>query len=188
MHDDIGAGLSGVRLLTEFTRSKSKTGEITEELDKIYQSIGDISAKMREVIWSLNTENDSLENLIYYLQRQARIILEHYHGQLSISIPDEIPEIRLNGHTRRNIYLSVKEAMHNIIKHSDADKIDVTILCDHRILIRIADNGRGIDLSQQKTMGNGIKNIQRRMQQMGAKLTIKNEQGLVLIFEIPYNS
>jgi signal transduction histidine kinase len=114
--------------------------------------------------------------------------LEHYHGQLSISIPDEIPEIRLNGHTRRNIYLSVKEAMHNIIKHSDADKIDVTILCDHRILIRIADNGRGIDLSQQKTMGNGIKNIQRRMQQMGAKLTIKNEQGLVLIFEIPYNS
>lgn len=115
-------------LFKEFTKSKSKTGEITEELDKIYLSIGDISAKMREVIWSLNTENDSLENLIYYLQKQSRIIMEHYQGQLSISIPDKIPEIRLNGHTRRNIYLSVKEALHNIIKHSDADKIDISIL------------------------------------------------------------
>ncbi|MEI6088145.1 MAG: two-component regulator propeller domain-containing protein [Bacteroidota bacterium] len=188
MHDDIGAGLSGVRLLTEFIRSKSKTGEITEELDKIYQSIGDISAKMREVIWSLNTENDSLENLIYYLQKQARIIMEHYHGQLFISIPDKIPEIKLNGHTRRNIYLSMKEALHNIIKHSNADTIKLTILCNNRILIKIADNGRGIDLSQHMTMGNGIKNIQKRMEQMGAKLTIKNEQGLVLIFDIPYNS
>jgi signal transduction histidine kinase len=187
MHDDIGAGLSGVRLLTEFTRSKSKTGEISEELDKIYQSIGDISAKMREVIWSLNTEYDSLENLIYYLQKQARIIMEHYPGQLSISIPEKIPEIRLNGHTRRNIYLSVKEALHNIIKHSDADKIDITILCNHSILIMIADNGKGIDLSQPKTNGNGIRNIQRRMHQMGAKLSIENEQGLVLIFDIPYN-
>jgi signal transduction histidine kinase len=187
MHDDIGAGLSGVRLLTEFTRSKSKTGEISEELDKIYQSIGDISAKMREVIWSLNTEHDSLDNLIYYLQRQARIIMEHYHGQLSISIPDKIPEIKLNGHTRRNIYLSLKEALHNIIKHSDADKIDITILCDNSILIRIADNGKGIDLSQPKTNGNGIRNIERRMQQMGAKLNIENEEGLVLIFDIPYN-
>jgi ligand-binding sensor domain-containing protein/two-component sensor histidine kinase len=187
MHDDIGAGLSGVRLLTEFTRSKNKTGEITNELDKIYQSIGDISAKMREVIWSLNTENDSLENLIYYLQKQARIIMEHYPGQLFITIPEKIPEIRLNGHTRRNIYLSMKEALHNIIKHSLADKIEIAILCNQRILIRIADNGKGIDLSQQKTMGNGIKNIQSRMQQMGAKLTIENEQGLVLIFGIPYN-
>jgi two-component system, sensor histidine kinase ChiS len=187
MHDDIGAGLSGVRLLTEFTRSKNKTGEITNELDKIYQSISDISAKMREVIWSLNTENDSLENLIYYLQKQARIIMEHYPGQLFIAIPEKIPEIRLNGHTRRNIYLSLKEALHNIIKHSHANKIEIAILCNHSIQIRIADNGKGLDLRQQKTMGNGIKNIQSRMQQMGAKLTIENEQGLVLIFDIPYN-
>jgi glucose-6-phosphate-specific signal transduction histidine kinase len=188
MHDDIGAGLSGVRLLTEFTKSKNKAGDITDELDKIYQSVGDISAKMREVIWSLNTENDSLNSLILYLQKQSRIIFEHYPGQLSIAIPDHIPDVKIIGQMRRNIYLSVKEALNNVIKHSGANEIDISILCDRNIKIRISDNGKGMDLDQQSNTGNGLKNIEKRIQQMNGTLTFENQQGLTLIFDIPYNS
>jgi hypothetical protein len=187
MHDDIGAGLSGVRLLTEFTKSKSKAGDITDELDKIYQSVGDISAKMREVIWSLNIDNDSLPSLIHYIQKQARIILEHYPGELVITIPDIIPDVKIIGQKRRNIYLSVKEALHNIIKHSGADKIEIAILCGEEIQIKISDNGKGLELSEQTYTGNGIRNIQKRTQQMNAKVTFENKDGFTLIFEIPYN-
>src|SRR5215204_546661 len=118
MHDDIGAGLSGIRLLTEMTKGKVKGTSASNEVEKIYESVGDISAKMKEVIWSLNTENDQLSSLISYIQRQARLWLENYSCHLTISTPEKIPDMEIAGESRRNIFLAVKEAVHNIIKHS----------------------------------------------------------------------
>ncbi|MES1215322.1 MAG: two-component regulator propeller domain-containing protein, partial [Bacteroidota bacterium] len=144
MHDDIGAGLSGVRLLTEMTKSKLKDTEATSEMDKIYQSVGDISSKMKEVIWSLNAENDDMASLISFIQKQARDLLQNYPGDFTMEIPEKIPEIDISGEARRNIYLAVKEALHNIIKHSGAGKIDLTISCNEKmIIITVSDNGKG---------------------------------------------
>ena len=83
MHDDIGAGLSGVRLLTEITRSKLKDADASTEMDKIYESVGEISAKMKEVIWSLNTENDDLESLIAFKRAGADLIITYYAEQMA---------------------------------------------------------------------------------------------------------
>ena len=130
MHDDIGAGLSGIKLLTEMTKGKVKDEAVGAEMEKIYQSVGDISGKMKEVIWSLNTENDQLSSLISYIQRQARQWLENYPCQLTITIPEKIPDLEINGESRRNIFLAVKEAVHNIIKHSGADKVNIEITCN----------------------------------------------------------
>jgi len=187
MHDDIGAGLSGVRLLTEITKSKLRDSDSTNEIDQIYQSVGDISAKMREVIWSLNTENDSLSGLIGYLQSQARLMMEHYTAKLQVSIPEHIPDITMNGEIRRQIYLSVKEALHNIIKHSGASEVHLTISCNQKLVIILADNGKGIDPGKINNGGNGLKNMQKRMQDINGTLTINYKKGLILTFEIPFN-
>jgi signal transduction histidine kinase len=184
MHDDIGAGLSGIKLMTEMAKMKSKDEDSVSEIEKIYQSVGDVSSKMKEVIWSLNTENDSLVNLLSYMQRQARSMMENYPGTFTMNLPARIPDIKISGETRRHIYLAVKEALHNIIKHSGADKANVTITCDDRLHIVVADNGKGIH-GQQNDSGNGLKNIRQRMQQVGGDFFIKNKEGLTLIFEIP---
>jgi ligand-binding sensor domain-containing protein/signal transduction histidine kinase len=185
MHDDIGAGLSGIRLLTEMTKNKVKDEQAAEEVEKIYQSVGDISSKMKEVIWSLNTENDNLGNLLSYLQKQARQMMENYPGSFLMNMPQSVPELKIGGETRRHIYLAVKEALHNIIKHSGADKVQLDISCDDKLVIIVADNGKGMNTSQSSSSGNGLKNMRTRMEKIGGKFSAENKDGLTLIFEIP---
>ena len=185
MHDDIGAGLSGVRLLTEITKNKMKDADATGEVEKIYQSVGEISAKMKEVIWSLNAENDSLPNLIAYIHRQAKAMLENYHGEFLVKIPDKLPEIIIDGKSRRNLYLAVKEAIHNCIKHSGADKIKLEIACDDKLVISVSDNGKGMKPDEKRAPGNGMKNMQQRMEQLGGEFIIKTDQGVTLTFIVP---
>jgi two-component sensor histidine kinase len=185
MHDDIGAGLSGIKLMTEMAKKKSKDEDSVSEMDKIYQSVGDVSAKMKEVIWSLNTENDSLSSLVSYLQKQARMTMENYPGKFTITLPDKIPDIQINGEARRHIYLIVKEALHNIIKHSGADKVEVVISCDDKLRIIVSDNGKGMSTDENSSGGNGMKNMRQRMQQLGGAFFIKDKEGLTLTFEIP---
>jgi signal transduction histidine kinase len=187
MHDDIGASLSSVRLLTEMTKNKLKDTGTANEINNIYQSVGDISAKMQEVIWSLNSENDHLNNLIYFIQKQVRSLFEHYPGKLNVELPAVIPDIELNGEIRRNIYLVVKEAVHNIIKHSGADKIKVTITFKEKLVITVSDNGKGMN-SENYIAGNGWKNMQQRMKKLNGVFLVKKEEGLTLIFEIPIKS
>ncbi len=185
MHDDIGAGLSGIRLMTEMAKSKSKDGESISEIEKIYQSVGDVSSKMKEVIWGLNVENDNIASLFSFLQKQARLMMEHYPGSFKISLPETIPDINITGESRRHIYLMVKEALHNIIKHSGADKVSVSISCTHKLVIVISDNGKGMGLNENNGGGNGLQNIQQRIQLLGGDFTIKSEEGLTLTFVIP---
>jgi len=186
MHDDIGAGLSGIRLLTEMTKGKVKDTAASSEVEKIYESVGDISAKMKEVIWSLNTENDELSSLISYIQRQARSWLENYPCQLNITIPEKIPDVEIDGESRRNIFLTVKEAVHNIIKHSGADKVTINIACDEQLIITVSDNGKGMHVNENNIIGNGLKNMKQRIHQLNGKIFIQNKEGFTLKFEIPY--
>ena len=186
MHDDIGAGLSGIRLLTEMTKGKVKDTPVSNEVEKIYESVGDISAKMKEVIWSLNTENDQLSSLVSYIQKQARSWLEHYPCQLTITIPEEIPDMEIDGQSRRNIFLTVKEAVHNIIKHSGANKVTINISCNGQLIITVSDNGKGMHIDENENMGNGLKNMKQRIRQLNGKFFIQNHEGFTLKFEIPY--
>ncbi len=186
MHDDIGAGLSGIKLLTEMAKTKVKDDVSTAEIEKIYNSVGDISAKMKEVIWSLNTENDHLSSLISYLQRQIRQWLENYPCHLTFSIPEKIPDLEITGESRRNIFLSVKEAIHNIIKHSGASKVNVEISLERELTIKIIDNGKGFHPRESDDTGNGLKNMERRMHRLNGIFFIENHEGLTLTFKIPF--
>lgn len=185
MHDDVGAGLSGIKLLTELAKKKITDEQASIEIEKIHDSVGNISANMKEVIWSLDIDHDYLENLIIFIQKQTRRLLEHYPCALNIHIPNNIPTVTINGNDRRNIFLLVKEAIHNIIKHSGADLINLSISCLDKLTIVVSDNGKGLDTTVRNDTGNGMKNMQQRLQQLNGNIIIKNENGLSLTFEIP---
>ncbi|HSU26889.1 MAG TPA: two-component regulator propeller domain-containing protein [Chitinophagaceae bacterium] len=188
MHDDIGAGLSGIRLMTEMARNKAKDQPVNTDIEKIYESVGDISSKMKEVIWSLNADNDSLGSLLLYLQKQIRHWLENYPGHLAIEIPDHVPTIEISGEYRRNIYLAIKEAIHNIIKHSGADKIDVAISCMEDLVISVTDNGKSLFSLEDGNGGIGLKNMKQRMEKIGGSFTLQQEKGTTVILKIPLGS
>lgn len=185
MHDEIGAGLSGIMLMTEMAKMKSNDEESASEIEKIYHSVDDISSKMKEVIWSLSAENDTLSRLISYLQKQARLMMENYPGKFFMKVPDTIPEVKISGDTRRHIHLIVKEALHNIIKHSGADKVNVIISYDDQLRIIVADNGIGISESENEEYGNGMKNMRQRIRQLGGSFLVESKEGVILTFKIP---
>jgi len=114
-------------------------------------------------------------------------MVEHYSCELSIELPDKFPDIEISGEDRRNIYLAVKEAVHNIIKHSGAGKISLSVSCNTNLSICIRDDGKGFNNSGETKGGNGLRNMRQRMKNIGGNLIMQSKDGTSVLFEIPLN-
>jgi nitrate/nitrite-specific signal transduction histidine kinase len=188
IHDDLGAGLSGIRLQAELASRKASTPEMKAELARIYNVASELSARMREVIWSLNTENDTLEKLLYYMQQEGYKLFEHTDIQFRAAYPAQLPHIPVSGQKRRDIYLIVKEALHNAMKHSGATEISLTAtLQQHTLLITAQDNGKGIGQPLEEE-GNGMRNMQQRATKTGGHLHIDTDHGVAVQLSIDITS
>ncbi len=188
IHDDIGAGLTSIRLHSEILKSRNNYSE-PEEIQKISLTASELVDKMNEIIWTMNPRNDSLVNLVAYLRHLVVEFFEPFEISLDIRISDYIPEKEISGATRRNILLSVKEALHNIVKHSGASKSEIEFIADdNRFIIIIRDNGVGFDASDLKIYRSGIRNMNERLGIIGGQFSISNGQGTAVQLEIPIHS
>ncbi len=184
MHDELGSGMTHIRLMSELAKSKMKQN-IPAEIEKISQSADDVLNKMNAIIWSMNSKNDSLGNLVSYIRAYSTEYLEGTSVNCKVTIPHNIPEKELSGDKRRNIFLCVKETLNNMLKHSGATELTVDILTDEVLTIAIHDNGRGIDLQKIRQFGNGLQNIKRRMESIGGDFEITNNNGTETILSLP---
>ncbi len=184
MHDELGSGMTVIRLMSEIARNKMKENTPVE-IEKISASADDVLNNMNAIIWSMNSGNDSLDNLISYIRSYS---LEYFDNTLidcKVNTPEAIPGKELTGDRRRNIFLCVKETLNNVMKHSKAATVTITIETNHTLKIEIADNGSGIDLQNLRQFGNGLKNITRRMETIGGTFKIENKNGTVTTLELP---
>lgn len=184
MHDELGSGMTAIRLMSEIAKNKM-SGNVPREIEKISESANDVLNKMNAIIWTMNSGNDSVDNLVSYIRAYSQEYFENTTILCHINTPEQIAQKVLTGDKRRNIFLCVKETLTNALKHSHANEIIIDINVDHSLKIRIADNGVGIDLSKLRQFGNGIRNIRRRMTTIGGDLQIVNESGTVTILELP---
>lgn len=176
MHDDIGAGLTQITLMSEFAKNKNRD-ENEKELADIANTSRKLVSNMSEIIWSLNPDNKSLEQLMAYLREQLNKLLEYSGLTYNIALPENGKDILLNNQQRRNILLVTKEIVHNAIKHSGAKKMSIkAIINNGSIEMEIADDGKGFD-TEIVYGGNGLKNIRQRVEEMGGELTISSETG-----------
>ena len=184
MHDELGSGMTHIRLMSEIAKNKMKQNT-PSEIEKISQSADDVLNKMNAIIWSMNSKNDSLGNLISYIRAYAIEYLEGTFVKCKVNIPDSIPEKELSGDKRRNIFLCVKETLNNMLKHSKATELSIDIKSNETLIIKIHDNGSGIDFQKIRQFGNGLQNIDRRMKSIGGDFEIKNNNGTETILNLP---
>ncbi len=184
MHDELGAGMTAIRLMSEIARNKMKENTPVE-IDKISYSANDVLNKMNAIIWSMNSDNDSLDNFIVYMRSYALEYFDSTPIQCKVTTPDNIPKQELTGDKRRNLFLSVKETLNNVLKHSQASTVTLDIRTDNGLSIRISDNGKGIDTQNLRQFGNGLKNILRRMQSIGGTFTIEASNGTITTLNLP---
>ena len=146
MHDDLGAGLSRIKFLSETIGiKKQKQQPIEEDISKIREYSHEMIDKMGEIVWALNEKNDSLIDLLSYTRSYAVEYLSQNGIHCTVDFPEHLPSSFVSGEFRRNIFLAVKEILHNVIKHSQANNVNITIQLNHDMVIQICDDGIGFD-------------------------------------------
>ena len=186
MHDDLGAGLSRIKFLSETIGIKKQQQQpIEEDISKIREYSHQMIDKMGEIVWALNERNDSLSDLLTYTRAYAMEYLSQNGIQCKVEIPSYTESYFLSGEFRRNIFLSVKEILHNIVKHSQASGVDMVIETENTLRIQIKDNGIGFNPSSIKQFSNGLYNIAKRMKEINGKSEIKSGEGTTVILMVP---
>ncbi len=184
IHDEIGSGICAIRMMSEIAMKKLKP-PIPIELERISRSAEDLLVKLHAIIWSMHGSNDSLESMCCYIKSTSLEYFESTSIECSIQLPVIIPVLNIDGEMRRNICLSVKESLTNILKHALATKVEILITCQPVFKIQISDNGRGITVDNLRPFGNGIRNMKTRMKNVNGNFKMENQNGTTVIFEIP---
>ncbi|MFI5154173.1 MAG: histidine kinase, partial [Chitinophagales bacterium] len=186
MHDDLGSGLSRIHFLSEIIRRKKKDDvAILPELSKISSFSHEMIDKMGEIVWALNEKNDTIADLMAFTRSYAADYLENHEIDCNIEAPAELPQLYIKGETRRNIFLSVKECLFNIVKHAKATAVNIHFQIDKELRISIHDNGTGIDWEKIRPNGNGLINIRKRMKELDGTAVFTNNHGTEVTMSIP---
>ncbi|WP_373330704.1 tetratricopeptide repeat-containing sensor histidine kinase [Salmonirosea aquatica] len=187
MHDDLGASLTAIGLLSEVAKSRMGAAT-TPEIEKISSISAEMVTAMNEIIWSLNNKNDSLNGLIAYTRSYASEFIDNTTLSLKTEV-DELPyEVSMRGTDRRNVFLTVKEALNNVVKHADATEVRLRIRpeADH-LSIDVCDNGQGFIPKEGIGTRNGLTNMRSRMADVGGNCEISSSaRGTCLKITYPY--
>ncbi|MBB4806487.1 two-component system sensor histidine kinase DesK [Chryseobacterium defluvii] len=183
MHDDLGAGISALKLQAEFLKQKAGNDDMIGDIDELLKTSEEMNLSMREMLWSLNPGNDTLGSFINYGIIYAENFLRKTKIQLLSESEDIVLETPISTEWRRNMFLCLKEAVNNAYKYSQADTVKLSFVQEEKdFLMKISDEGIGIDPG--KPGGNGLRNMKRRMQELdGVFEILPVEKGTQLAFK-----
>jgi signal transduction histidine kinase/Tfp pilus assembly protein PilF len=186
LHDDVGSGLSKIILMLEVLKNESVPPQIKEKASVISEESLELSKNMSGVIWALNSRYDSLESLVAFIRKYAGDYFENTTLKFKMNAPSNFPPVHLGSEERRNIYYAVKEALHNIVKHANATVAEINVTYADQVLsLSVSDNGRGMPYSELNRFGNGIIQMQKRMESVGGGFFLENIEGTRITFTLP---
>jgi len=171
MHDEVGATLTEIAILSEL--SKKKPEEADKHIQRISERAAEVIDNIGEIVWALNPKNDSLDNVIAHIRRHAVEYLKPTPVKFRFVIPDQLPTYPLSGEIRRNLFLTAKEAIHNIVKHSQASEVTISMKVEkYRLELFIEDNGVGFSIDERQGSGNGLQNMKKRIEEIGGTFNL----------------
>lgn len=179
MHDHIGGMLTQVSQLSDLgLGAASPDTPVRAHLERIgVQSRAAVQA-LDEIIWATNPKNDNLPRFAEYVSRFADEFFEASPVRCWQDMPADLPDLPLRADLRHNIFLAIREAFHNVLKHSAAASLWLRLaLSDGQVRIEIEDNGRGFDRDTVSPGGNGLENMRSRLAECGGRMTLESAPG-----------
>ena len=187
MHDDLGAGLTKIKYITEHILEKTDSGEtVQSELQKLKSFSSELVESMGEIIWAASEKDNLLSNTLYYLRSYAVNYCEENDLDCHFEIPVNFKDRIVGGNIRRNIFLLLKEGLHNIVKHAGAKKVTIKIGITEKLELLINDDGKGFSESENISGGNGLINMKKRVQELNGSIEFKNSNGAGIILHLPF--
>lgn len=183
LHDDVSSTLGSISLYSESLKSRlNKEPEKSEEyLNKLNDLTHEAQEIMEEVVWSLSPQHDTLKELILRISDYAGEFCCDNNLSCNLVTMESTVDFIIDEVTRKNIYMILKEAMHNIQKHARATQIKIRVGVEQEyFLLEITDNGQGFNreaLPRKSKGGHGLFNMENRARQIKAQLDIFSESG-----------
>lgn len=180
IHDGIASQIGALKLLMSTNNEISKTSldDMISKLDDLYQDTRKLSHELDPDTISDIEFTQLIDNLLSILEKAG------IRTTKNIYITNRIQY--LNESILINIYRILQELCNNIIKHAEANEVEIEILEEiNKLVIIIKDNGKGLK-SQEVLKGIGFKNIRKRINDLNGELiNINLKKGLGFKIEIP---
>lgn len=192
LHDEIGATLSSISIATRVVQKKlgKQANGLSPILEQIKTDSEDTIQTIRDTVWAINPENDSVELLFEKMRSFALQILTVQNIALDFKNEYQYAKsLKMSMEQRRNVYMMYKEAINNIAKHAQATKVSVLILkANEGFKLVISDNGKGFNY-QENHEGNGLKNFKKRAEESFMEFKMSSEIGKgteleMMVFEV----
>ncbi len=191
LHDDVGASLTQVALLSELARGdlQEQPARAAGHIDEIFTTAQEMTRSLDEIVWAVNPAHDTLERFALFLSAFVQSYTRNAGLQIRLDLPETLSSAPLAAPIRHHLYLATKEALHNIVKHAQATEVQFRLsLCAQGFRIRIEDNGRG--LKRDDSCGNGedgLRNVRERLDQLGGRFSFESgsDRGTAIEMEAP---
>ncbi|HEX5218343.1 MAG TPA: two-component regulator propeller domain-containing protein [Verrucomicrobiae bacterium] len=191
IHDDLGAGLTQIALLSELAR-RDTPEEMPHHVSQISEMARELTRNMDEIVWAVDPHNDTLESLVTYVSKFAQEYLSVAGIRCRLDVPAELPALTLAAEVRHNLFLAIKEALNNVVKHAGATEVWLRVIVQvNSFCMVVQDNGCGLARKNGNRNGNGgilgsngrissghgLLNMERRLASIGGKCVIQGEPG-----------
>jgi len=183
IHDDLGASLTQITMLSQVAHgAPPELPRAVASLDQIFGTARELTRALDEIVWAVNPKHDTLESLAGYLGKFAEDYLRAANLRCRLDVPMQLPAWVLASEVRHNLFLAVKEALHNVTKHASATEVRLTLtLVNDGFAWEVADNGRGFGSGvpapgspDRLASGNGLANMRRRLVDIGGHFEVQS--------------
>ncbi len=188
LHDEIGSNLSLIAMIGEVARKRvAGDSQISSWLATIAGTSRESVDAMSDIVWAVDPGKDRLADLTQRMRRVAEDALLPRDITLEFKAPGQADDIKLDADTRREVFMIFKEALNNIVRHSQCTTVTIDFrLWSGTLLFEISDDGRGFD-KEVASNGNGLANMQRRAAKLRGELDVisKSQGGTIVRLESP---
>ncbi|AYQ36041.1 tetratricopeptide repeat protein [Runella sp. SP2] len=190
LHDDLGATLSGVAMLSQAAKRQVREtdSQLRELLDLISVNSQRTVATIRDIIWTTRPMNDSLESMLNKMRIFASEMLDPKGINYEFCVANDLEEYKLPSNQQYNFYLIFKEAINNVAKYAQARHVWVQVFKENdRLHLRIKDDGVGFDKEAVRGSGNGLFNMEKRVEELDGNLLVRSaiDEGTVIALTLP---
>ena len=177
LHDELGASLTQISLLGKLTQHDlSEPEKARPHVEKIAGLARQGVKSVDEIVWAVSPRNDTLGQLLDYAGQHAVDFLGAAGIRCRIDFPEKISVRELPADIRHGLFMVVKEALHNSVKHSGATEITLAVRLEgNRLHLSVADNGRGFTAAKSDGLADGLRNMKQRVTDLGGECTITSQ-------------
>lgn len=194
IHDELGSSLTRIMLLGQRTQEDiANPGELAVHADRIVNSARTTVQSLDEIVWAVDPKKDTLEGLVGYINQYVNQFFDGTHLRCRLEMPVNSSHLVLPAEVRHNLFLVVKEALNNVLKHSHTSEVRVRLTeAASTVTITIEDDGCGFhaDKISNGRRGHGLENMRKRIENLGAEFCLITApgQGTKLKFTIKVDS